>query len=194
MESDKAGGRLLLLGLITISASSFFSMFCPAELKLKPFCFLSVYLLGCCCSGIPCFNTFFHFYLYFDEQALLHCNIDFLVMLLFLPNTRPNHLPHPPPILITIPSSCSFHFYLAPVQNNPGRGGIARSKLSKQRSTYAQQQRICKRNRLQQIAFLGLTLLLPFPQLLLHTARLSINFSQIQIENVKMKKCPTYQK
>ena len=154
MELDKAGGVLLLLGLITIPSSSFFSIFCPAELFL-----FSVYLLGCCRSGILCLNTFFHFYLFFYCYTAVHCNIDFLVMLLFLPNTRPNHLPHPPPILITIPSSCSFHFYLAPVQNNPGRGGIARSKLSKQRSTYAQQQRICKRNRLQQIAFLGLTLL-----------------------------------
>ena len=37
MESDKAGGRLLLLGLITISASSFFSIFCPAELFFSVF-------------------------------------------------------------------------------------------------------------------------------------------------------------
>ena len=32
MELDKAGGVLLLLGLITIPSSSFFSIFCPAEL------------------------------------------------------------------------------------------------------------------------------------------------------------------
>ena len=32
MELDKAGGVLLLLGLITIPSSSFFSVLCPAEL------------------------------------------------------------------------------------------------------------------------------------------------------------------
>ena len=46
MESDKAGGVLLLLGLITVSSSSFLSMFCPAELKLKPFFFFECVSFG----------------------------------------------------------------------------------------------------------------------------------------------------
>ena len=42
MELDKAGGVLLLLGLITIPSSSFFSIFRPAELFFE---FLSFGLL-----------------------------------------------------------------------------------------------------------------------------------------------------